>query len=375
MRKLIIFLFISLICLADAKSKKKKPSSTNQHPPYPTKPRLAMYYVAFDNYFNFIDKALYHLHNYICISFKRQNTSVTGIGINFFKTKSKSYVELPKDTKTPTKVFLTSNDISDNKTVLYYIGLALGLSPEIKRYDRNSYVTVMSSKIDKKYKSYYKKTTRKTKYSTSFDYGTAMLLRPNYGSKNNKRVYKTKLEPYYDKMIERTKIFSLNDLKKLYNMYCKGTCEISQDKCANGGYPGIYCYRCECPMPFTGIDCQSFRPHLDSSCGSKREFSSNSTENTVEIKNIAPCYYKITSSRKKNVAVTIKSVKFSDSSICNDSRYGLFVHYRNDKGLTPLHICENAKNVKIPSSSSTVYISFRVKKGDNVLQFSYKDGK
>uniref|UniRef100_A0A0N5B1Q0 Astacin domain-containing protein n=1 Tax=Strongyloides papillosus TaxID=174720 RepID=A0A0N5B1Q0_STREA len=379
MRKLLIVLFISLLCLADAKSKKKKPSSTNQHPPYPTKPRNAMFYVEFEGNFTFIDEVLYYLHNFICISFQRQKTRVTGIGINFLRTTTKSDVKLSKDIKKSTDVYLTENDFSDKKKVLYYIGFALGLSPEIKRYDRNSYVTVISSGIRKEYKSYYKKTTRKTKYSTGFDYGTVMLLNPSYGSLKNKRSYKTKLDPYYDKMIGRTKVFSRNDLKKLYYMYCNGTCKALSNKCQNGGYPNIFCYHCECTIPFFDWNCGDFRRNRSPSCKGEREFSSNSTENNFQI-NISneACYYKITSPKKKNVAVTIKKVNFSNSSLCKDSRYGLFVNYRSDKGLTPLHICDNAANVKIPPSSSTVYIAFvgdRYEKGNNVLQFSYKDYK
>uniref|UniRef100_A0A0N5B1R6 Astacin domain-containing protein n=1 Tax=Strongyloides papillosus TaxID=174720 RepID=A0A0N5B1R6_STREA len=249
-----------------------KPLSTSQRPPYPTKPKDIMYYVQFNNDFTFVDEVLNYLQYFICISFNRQYSRVPGIGINFLRTKTKSNVTLSKNTYTPTNVYLLPNDFYDKKKVLYYVGLALGLTPEIKRYDRDSYVKVFSKNIREDNKTYYEKATCKTKYSTDFDYGTVMLLSPYYGSITKKRAYRTKLEPYYDKMIERMKIFSLNDLKKLYYMYCNGTCKALSNQCLNGGYPDIFCHHCECTMPFMDWNCGGIRRNRSPSCGSEQNF-------------------------------------------------------------------------------------------------------
>uniref|UniRef100_A0A0N5BY02 Astacin domain-containing protein n=1 Tax=Strongyloides papillosus TaxID=174720 RepID=A0A0N5BY02_STREA len=53
--------------------------------------------------------------------------------------------------------------------------MALGLIPEITRYDRDNYVEIYTKNITKPYLKYYKKETKKRKYFGSFDYGSVMM--------------------------------------------------------------------------------------------------------------------------------------------------------------------------------------------------------
>uniref|UniRef100_A0A0K0G1J3 Astacin domain-containing protein n=1 Tax=Strongyloides venezuelensis TaxID=75913 RepID=A0A0K0G1J3_STRVS len=324
-----------------------------------------------------VEYVLRNMNTSFCINFIKQSKKITDSGINFYKSSSKSDIILGDSKSKPTDIYLTESDINDakNTLLLLYIGLALGLIPEITRYDRDDYVKVNLSNVDSKYIQYYKKTKSKTTYPTSFDYGSVLFLSSSFGSKNKKSTYTYKLSPHYDSVIGSNIFFTHNDNKRINFLYCSKKKCGKYKTCKNGSFPDYKCRRCICQEFFSGKKCEKLYKNDKKYCGNKQEYKS-STKSTKNLKNTIfqrICAYKIKSiNKKKKVEITIKSLTFNTTISCNGND-GLFIHYRSDKSVSPLHLCKNVSKIVLPPSSSSVYIilnsPYRVKSS---FEISYK---
>uniref|UniRef100_A0A0N5BZ77 Metalloendopeptidase n=1 Tax=Strongyloides papillosus TaxID=174720 RepID=A0A0N5BZ77_STREA len=380
---LLIFLFISLCVAEDILDIYKRDLPDEWPKPHKRMSNTIKYYADSES-ITPVEYVLRDMNDTLCITFIRQNNKIIDSGINFYKSNSKSYKSNSKsdiilrDSKSkPTDIYLKESDLKYNKNslLLLYIGLALGLIPEIARYDRDNYVTVNSNNIDSKYISYYKKTKSKTTYSTSFDYGSAMLLNSSFGSKNNKATYTYKLSPHYDSTIGNNILFSHNDNKRINILYCsKKKCD-KYRKCQHGSFPQKQCKRCICQQYFHGKLCEKLFSNDKKMCGNQQELKSySSSRKSLKKTNIRDiCLYKLKStSNKKKVEVTVKSLVYDGNVPC-DGRSGLFIYYRSDKSVSPLYLCKNSSNIVLPASSTTVYIAinspFDVKSS---FEISYK---
>uniref|UniRef100_A0A0N5BJW7 Astacin domain-containing protein n=1 Tax=Strongyloides papillosus TaxID=174720 RepID=A0A0N5BJW7_STREA len=347
-----LIVLLSVLCILPnlGESKKKKPSQyEHKIPPYPTKPSRVMYYVGNElgpEITRKIDTLLTTLTIETCLYFERQN--------------SKKY-----------PLVIAKN----NRDFLFFIGLALGLVPEITRNDSRQYVEVFSNHISKSKLKYYqeKKYESKVLGNTSFDFYSKMIPSSTFGSKNKKKTYRLKadLSEYYEKSIDLPDTFSFNDIKRLWYYYCN-KCEDKPNNCQHGGYcKDSSCDKCKCPLPFIGDKCEKMLFYKE--CHNMQHFTAypHINYNTI-LGNHRDCYYSVKSKNGKKVQFEIFNLTLSRKNDCYGG-VGLEVKYREDKGAEGLLLCDNYTNIRFPPSSE-IYLNFA---GDGIdkIRFSYIEAK
>uniref|UniRef100_A0A0K0FTD1 Astacin domain-containing protein n=1 Tax=Strongyloides venezuelensis TaxID=75913 RepID=A0A0K0FTD1_STRVS len=345
-------------------SKKTTTSKPSHKPrsyqsPYYIKQKLIKYYLdkkleaKFDT--SIAIQTIY-INDLTCLKIKQEKTYSKKVDIDIASC-SESWVKLSTKKGKPTKVCLKKDETENNMN--FYFGYALGLVPEITRYDSNLYVTVFKNNIlPTEYKQFYEvqKYSSQIIANSSFDYYSKMLSSQSFKrNKNDKRTYRfeTNLREYYEKTVNISGLFSHNDLKRLSYLYCDKECK--KLRCKNYGYPKKNCKECACPMPFTGTKCEKINLK-EKGCGKKQEFIANSSISSYKIKvSTTPCYYLIKSKNKKKVKFTVEKLSRSGKLNCAPLA-GLTVKYREDRGAQGLNLCGNYKNISFPPLTSEIYL-------------------
>uniref|UniRef100_A0A0N5CBA9 Astacin domain-containing protein n=1 Tax=Strongyloides papillosus TaxID=174720 RepID=A0A0N5CBA9_STREA len=359
------------------KSKKTKKPPPYKIPPYPIRPKPVMYYTHQEishHIIHNIDETLKYLSQTTCLNFKKQNNSVKRIGINFY-LQNFSKVELSTKKYKPTNVYLKDSIINDTRDLYFYMGLALGLVPEITRNDSIHYLEVLEENLSKtNFEKYYKvkKYGNKILASTSFDYYSMMLSSPFFKSENEDLTYifKSYLSKYFIESVFTTEDFSYSDIKRLWYLHCSNKYR-KKKKCKHGGFYLEHLKKCECPLPFTGKECEKLFKN-EESCGKTQEFLADSSQRNHTIKNIqSSCTYSIKSKKGKKVRFKIFNLNFTQRHLCNIG-FKLEVKYRKDKSATGLGLCDNYNDISFPPLSSEIYLVFN-DEGSNRLEFSYNE--
>uniref|UniRef100_A0A0N5BSE8 Astacin domain-containing protein n=1 Tax=Strongyloides papillosus TaxID=174720 RepID=A0A0N5BSE8_STREA len=380
MKLLLLLALISALCflqnvVESKKSSKKKTPKPYKKPPYPTKPSSIKYYTSKElgaQLIHDIDGTLKYLSNTTCLHFKKDSKKLYKIGINFYSNKKYSKVELSTSSKKPTKVYLRKG-IKKND-LLFFIGLALGLVPEITRNDGSLNVEVIKSNIKKSnYEKYYKVKQYDYKIiaNTSFDFHSVMLPSRKFKGVKGRLTYKFRgyLSKYNEKSVNDLKDFTYNDVKRLWYLHYD---KCQKYNCFSGGYLETSCDKCVCPEPFAGEKCKKIRKNNEKKCGKTQTFEADLSKrnHTIEVDR-SSCYYSIKSKEGKKVQFNILNFTSSIGSGC-DLGFRLEVKYRNDKGATGLRLCENYTNIIFPAISSEVNLIF-YNVGKNKLEFSYNE--
>uniref|UniRef100_A0A0N5C4P7 Metalloendopeptidase n=2 Tax=Strongyloides papillosus TaxID=174720 RepID=A0A0N5C4P7_STREA len=309
-----------------------------------------------------------------CLDFQKTNKSLNTIGINFFETRKKNIVKLSVSTKKPTEVFLKKSIYNNDRMLKFYIGLALGLFPELKRRDRDNNVRIFSENILPSYRQYFKVDFDYHGFfnNTDFDFSSMMLYDLSFGTKyRGKSAYKSKLYPYYEKSLKLFQYFSYNDLKRLNNLHCINNSK-KANECKNGGYYGRNRTVCECVYPFKGNKCEELVPNHHE-CSNETIINATSIRQTKTITNTNKlCYYFIKGNPGKKIKIEVLQFETSHSS----QSFGfpnLEIKYRRDKGARGLCLCENTKSIVLPPLSNEIIIVFESLYSIDKLTFSYQE--
>uniref|UniRef100_A0A0K0F0M4 Astacin domain-containing protein n=1 Tax=Strongyloides venezuelensis TaxID=75913 RepID=A0A0K0F0M4_STRVS len=362
-------------------TKRKTTSKPSQKPgsyqsPYYIKQTTIKYYLdekLVKKFYKILDMQATDIGILTCLYVERQIRYSKTIDIDIARC-SENWVKLSTKEGKPTKVCLKES--ATKNEVLFYFGYALGLVPEITRYDSNLYVTVFKNNISPKtdYEKYYKVQQYGSAIiaNSSFDYYSKMLSSQSFKSrKNKKRTYRfdTNLGEYYEKTANMSELFSYNDLKRLWYLYCDKEC--TSLNCTNYGYPKNNCNGCICPSPIDGKYCDGLYENVYV-CGDTQEFIANSSKSLYTIKNVnGECYYLIKSQGNKKVQLIVENLNISRAKDCQRNA-GLTVKYREDRGADGLLLCGNYTNISFPSLTGRIYLTINGY-GNNSLSFSIKE--
>uniref|UniRef100_A0A0N5CDL3 Metalloendopeptidase n=1 Tax=Strongyloides papillosus TaxID=174720 RepID=A0A0N5CDL3_STREA len=345
-------------------------------PPYPHFPDSIMYYVSDDITQKLIVHPLINLEWRICVNFEKQNFEVNGIGINFYSSNTTDKVILSKSIDQPTRVYLTKKTLQNLRLVRYHIGVALGLTPEITRFDRDKYVKILWENIDKSYMSYFKQSNlnKKRIFNTAFDFGSIMLFDPYFGTKNGKPVYSSKISPYYEQMAGKFEDFSYNDIKILNDLYCNGLCKKDKVLCVNNGYLSSSCKSCTCPLVFSGPTCKNLAIH-DNGCGPKKIFFASKKKQYIMGNSFkGNCFWSIYSRKLTSLEIVVEKMSYQPKYEF-DEKDGLEIRHLFDKGTTGLILRGNYTNVRVRPISSNVILRYKAPFKYHELKISYREVK
>uniref|UniRef100_A0A0N5BS80 Astacin domain-containing protein n=1 Tax=Strongyloides papillosus TaxID=174720 RepID=A0A0N5BS80_STREA len=364
MKPSLLIVLTSVLSVLPNEAKSQRSSKTakltaTKAPPYPTSPKFVNYYVS--------TKLGIELTRLI-------DSELSKLSINFYYGNNNN-VKLSESINKPTTVFLKKTVAKNTNELLFFIGYALGLVPEITRKSSRVYVKVWKENIlESDFERYYKEKMydSKTIASTSFDHSSKMLSSPYFRSRNKQKTYTflSDLSQYYEENINRTEFFSYNDIKRLWYLYCRDKCGKKND-CKNSAYFKNGCNQCQCPKPFAGDKCQHILNN-DESCGRTQIYFISSFREIHEKNNIQSfCSYVVKGENGKKVRFEILNLTLSREDACKNG-FGLEVKYRNDKGAAGLFLCRNLTNISFPALSNEVYFTFS-DIGKNMLEFRIQE--
>uniref|UniRef100_A0A0N5BHB6 Astacin domain-containing protein n=1 Tax=Strongyloides papillosus TaxID=174720 RepID=A0A0N5BHB6_STREA len=318
------------------------------------------------NVSDIIDSIFNQLNKNTCLNFTRNKESriKNTIGINFNISNSGNTVELSKSKDCPTNMSLFKEVYLNKEHLLFFIGIALNITPEIKRPDSNDDVTVNRSNVNNTfYELYYKQNELNNIFyinGTDFDFKSPMFVDPYFLSNSSEPTYtfENKLYKDYQYFKGITRPFRFNDYKHIFYYYCNAT---QNNDCMYGGYKpnnSIYNHKCKCPEYLTGNKCENFFTNNDNCTVKEQNITATSEKKFFNLTiTKGRCYFNITSQNGKNVSVTIENLAFEKTN-CSSGQSFLEVLVRNDKGAGGINFCNNTKNKKLPALSNQVFLVF-----------------
>uniref|UniRef100_A0A0N5BJA1 Astacin domain-containing protein n=1 Tax=Strongyloides papillosus TaxID=174720 RepID=A0A0N5BJA1_STREA len=318
-----------------------------------------------------------------CLNFKKHETEIgSTIGINFKVSENGNTVDLSESENCPTNVSL-KEEVYKNKTLLlFFVGVALNITPEIRRPDRDADVNVQDDNVDEIYKKYYEKITDNTSISyiegTDFDFKSPMFVDRYFLNKHSKPTYNLENRLYKDYQYFSKgglRSFRHNDYRHIHYYYCDYKPE--SNDCKYGGYkPGtiVYPNKCICPDYLTGEKCTELFKDSTANCGDNTKFTASEVEKNFTVSNTnGICYFNITSDSKRPVEVSIEKLQI-DNGDCENNWLYLEVLVRQDKGAAGINLCKNSnEKITLPAISDEVFIVFSGGKGNNELKVSFKN--
>uniref|UniRef100_A0A914E4A6 Metalloendopeptidase n=1 Tax=Acrobeloides nanus TaxID=290746 RepID=A0A914E4A6_9BILA len=254
--------------------------------------------------------------------------------------------------------------------VSHEIGHSLGYYHEHARFDRNSYVDVVTANIPAAYLSQFSKTysDQMITFGVEYDLGSVMHYDPYAFSSNGSATIKTDEPNYQDTIGQRVEL-SFNDIKKINFAYCNKSCT-TQLNCQRNGYTDPKnCSRCKCPEGIGGTLCDVALTTTTTTCG-VINLNATSTLNTLTISGNRSCNYLITAPSGSHVNITIQSIKFSTSSPC-DTSY-LEIKYKKDLGNTGPRLCSKIYKSNIISETNEAVILYRGASNTNSFTLTYQ---
>uniref|UniRef100_A0A0N4ZLZ8 Astacin domain-containing protein n=1 Tax=Parastrongyloides trichosuri TaxID=131310 RepID=A0A0N4ZLZ8_PARTI len=318
--------------------------------------------------------------NSTCVQFR----SVTISQIkNGFKLKKGTYNNLRINKfKNLTTIQLNDKCSKNDLCIKYFLGLALGMIPQVNREDRDNYVAVFSGNIGQKNMSRFRKLndTLFINQNYSFDFGSFFNRNPYYCSINSSKTCSSRSNTlYYDRMLGQKNDYSFADRRTFCNYYNIKT--LPTVTCQNGGFYNPNTSSCICPDGYIGVDCSKLQE--TSNCGrqvvnatkdeqymfacGKRTcyYEITKDEQYMFACGKRTCYYEINSLNKGGIEMEILFLNTKNITPCIPY-YALEVRYSDDKGVTGLSLCGlYTDKISLTTPSDKVFVGYNGRQNDS----------
>uniref|UniRef100_A0A0N4Z8M0 Astacin domain-containing protein n=1 Tax=Parastrongyloides trichosuri TaxID=131310 RepID=A0A0N4Z8M0_PARTI len=288
----------------------------------------------------------------------------------------------------PNTIYVTNDCMGNYYTMLRLMFNALGLSFEHRRNDRDKYIKINNSTVDRSNQYYFLKDKdlgyETETFGTTYDYGSITHGGAfDYSSREVQTIISVGDEKYigwHNKMIGQRNIESFNEYKLFNYLYCNNTCPQTKHDCQKGGYQHPKnCNKCKCPYPFEGNNCEEMKAN-ERYCG---DIATIYTATHEEIRrgfaNKATCYVKITAERNQKVHIEVNLLDFQipPSDICSPGYSNVVeIIFGRDKSVTGLCLCayigSGYPSVIVTSEDNEAFIVYKGSSLNYNFKFSYK---
>ncbi|VDK21850.1 unnamed protein product, partial [Anisakis simplex] len=212
------------------------------------------------------------------------------------------------------------------------LGHALGFYHEQARFDRDSFIRVMTQNIQNGLAGQFSKQSaqRMQTFGIRYDYGSVM----HYGSKvgliccsrcfcylmnslngfstNGRNTIET-IDRNYQSTIGQRFGLSFANVKMMNKAYCGG--QFVNLNCQNGGYPDPKdCSKCRCTDGVAGRTCNQMRS-TRTKCGQLIR-ASTGTLQTLSQSGAGECNYMITAPAGRRIVLDVNSLRFASGAPC-----------------------------------------------------------
>ncbi|KAL3076358.1 hypothetical protein niasHS_011777 [Heterodera schachtii] len=269
---------------------------------------------------------------------------------------------------------------------------ALGFRHEQSRSDAQNYVILREFDGQSEIDPY----TRN--FGFAYDFGSVLHYRAD-GDHEQGLYDLITLPRFYQQTIGQRERISFKDAAIINRIYCKDSCNGTEDKCENGGYLNPNdCTKCHCPDGYGGEYCKELEKNLNCEdlSGIPRELVAN--ESAVLLKAEAKCggngpcrcHWQIKPEAGKKAQIQFKSLSNLFECTYNCSSAYVEVKYRADKraqgaklccaaSLTDLNANEYKNWIEAEKPDTDIVISARLSPKwtvpSTVFELTYESGK
>uniref|UniRef100_A0A0N4ZI16 Zinc metalloproteinase n=1 Tax=Parastrongyloides trichosuri TaxID=131310 RepID=A0A0N4ZI16_PARTI len=309
------------------------------------------------------------IQNETCIKFQ-ETDNISGPGLRFTKGTGCGSL-IGRDPRNIPQSITIAEGCRFHTYIIHEIGHALGLIHEMKRPDRDNYITVNRqnlqngglSQVFDKYSSSHVIT-----HNLKYDYGSLMHYPYNGFSNGKGNTITPKDENYFGTMGQRIEL-GFNDIKHLNLHYCSNKCS-NQLPCKFGGYPDPNnCNVCKCPRFYKGKYCERCASS-SKNCG-KKIFEASDTTQYIYLNGVKSCLIQIKTTPRYKIKLIING-SLIDRTICNPHT-GLEVKYYLDKSVSGAILCgKDIKNKMIISEKNVIAMHYVGEADNHNVRIEYK---
>uniref|UniRef100_A0AAF5D299 Metalloendopeptidase n=1 Tax=Strongyloides stercoralis TaxID=6248 RepID=A0AAF5D299_STRER len=307
-----------------------------------------------------VEEALNLIQQKTCFKFKEYKVIVPGRkGLNFLKNFKCDYVSFERDFRKyyENNVYLSPFCQDKIGAIQQMTMKVIGFYDIHNRPDRDNYIDVIYSNIEKKYLKYFDKIYPFVPLAeTAFDFGSALHYNVDIYSNKYKPIIVSKIDYYYN-MLGQQKELSFNDYKLINTYYCSDNCINETNFCLNSGYLNPHnCTQCICPPNFIGERCEEIEKSEDEECGDIHLWADDVEKQLIILRDYI-CNYYIKSKPNTKIKIILEEIDTVEYKPCN-SDVGFQIKYIKDKGSTGLCLCGKYNNITLISEDNTVFIQY-----------------
>uniref|UniRef100_A0A0K0FRV3 Metalloendopeptidase n=1 Tax=Strongyloides venezuelensis TaxID=75913 RepID=A0A0K0FRV3_STRVS len=331
-----------------------------------------------------IKQAIKVVEEETCVTFNESTKNIRKVrGVNFKMDYyiCGSLVGMRKKEK-PQSILLTVDCSKNFGGVLHEIFHTLGLYHEQSRRDRKKFVKIIKRNVYPDYRFNFAKNPihNAQNFGISYDLGSLMhydLKALGYGEATV-----VPLDQNYNNTIGQHNNYTFNDIKLVNYFYCNQTCNSTTPRleCKNYGYQDPRnCSRCKCPHGFAGDTCENLKPQSNTTLCGDQTINATSNEKVLTRTGIMECTYQINTNSTKKLKITVQNMTANPAPNPEEHLYcfqkmALEIKHREDKSITGLNICGDAKvPINVTSEGNSTIILWYGKHENHSFNLTYQE--